>query len=174
MNIAGMDASTTRTGYAAPDASVHSITPDRRIDRALRLQQIRDRNWRCIRLAPPLPDLVVIEGYGFGVDHAASARLGELGGVLRLLLFEHGIPWVEVPPATLKLFAVGDGSTRTKKKHMIAAALRTGAPAGLNDDEADAWHLRRMGLVACGLAPITAAWEAQALAGCKAVWPVHA
>jgi len=50
-----------------------------------------------------------IEGYAFGANNQREA-LGELGGVLRLALYDASIPIVIVPPTTLKKFATGKGA----------------------------------------------------------------
>jgi Holliday junction resolvasome RuvABC endonuclease subunit len=89
-------------------------------------------------------DLVVIEGYSFGSHNAHAHALGELGGVVRLDLWRHNIPHVDVPPATLKKFATGKGNAG--KDEVLAAAIRSFGFAGSNNNEADAYMLRQMGL----------------------------
>ncbi|HRE01008.1 MAG TPA: hypothetical protein PLV68_06885 [Ilumatobacteraceae bacterium] len=65
--MAGLDASTKRIGYCAPDGSMHSVTADRLPahpspwDLALRCLQLRSRLARIVSLNPPRPTLVVYE-----------------------------------------------------------------------------------------------------------------
>ena len=67
-------------------------------------------------------------------------------------------------PSSVKLFATGKGNAN--KDRMIAAAIEAGARGNVNDDEADAFHLRRMGLAAHGLLERDLTdYEARALAG---------
>lgn len=154
--IAGIDLSTKRIGYAGPDGTVRSISahagPD---DPARRLHELARTLERSLRVFPPRPRLIVVEGYSLASPGRLSlVRLGELGGVVRLRLFELEIPYVEIPPSSLKRYATGNGSA--KKDAMVAAALELGSPAGLNDDEADAWLLRHLGRAAYGLEPLPA------------------
>lgn len=78
-----------------------------------------------------------IEGYAFGAVNQAFS-LGEIGGILRLLMHEHEVPYVDVPPISLKKFATG--STHADKDDMIAAAKALGAQPE-DDNQADAYHL---------------------------------
>ncbi len=81
-----------------------------------------------------------IEGYAYH-EVGRVFELGEVGGVLRLLVHERNIPYVEVPPASLKKFATG--ASGASKEHMIAAAKEAGArPA--DDNQADAFFLARV------------------------------
>jgi len=145
MKVAGLDLSTTRIGYAATSGELFSITaragasdPYRRIFELL-------RNLQNLQPLTPKPDLVVIEGYAHHSPGAFSLiRLAELGGVIRLWLFTQNVPFELVAPTELKRFATGKGNAH--KEEMVAAAISFGAPAGVNHDEADAFHLRRMGL----------------------------
>ncbi len=59
--------------------------------------------------ASRLPVGAVVEGYAFGAAHKAH-DIGELGGVVRTMLFEGGVPFALVPPPTLKKFATGAGN----------------------------------------------------------------
>lgn len=155
--IAGLDASTKRIGYAAPDGHLWSVSAKAGPkDPARRLHELERALERLISLYPPKPELVIIEGYALGGPGRLSlVRLGELGGVIRLRLFELGIPYLEIPPTVLKRYATGNGAA--KKPAMIDAALELGATAtatALNDDEADAFLLRHLGRMGYGLEPL--------------------
>lgn len=167
--IAGLDLSTTRIGYAAPNDRLTSIVahagPD---DPYRRLAQLREGFWHAYYRNPPTPTLVVIEGYlpsgGRTSGPMSRIRLGEIGGLIRTDLFDRGIRFVDVNPSTLKRFATGaGGGDRASKEKMIAAAVaKLHTPA--NHDEADAFHLRRMGLAAHGQIRQLTDWELDAVA----------
>ncbi len=170
MNVAGLDLSTKRVGYAAPDGTLHSITPHAGADDPYRrLAELRDRTERAIRLNPPLPDLIVIEDYSLGGPGIiGKIRLGEVGGVVRTRLYELGIRFVLVRPASLKRFATGNGNA--DKPAMVARAIALGARPSVNDDEADAFHARRMGLYAHGVYETMTDYEADAVANTGIEW----
>jgi Holliday junction resolvasome RuvABC endonuclease subunit len=83
-----------------------------------------------------------VEGYAYNAVNQAFS-LGEVGGILRLVLYEHGIRHVDVPPASLKKYATG--SSEADKDAMIAAAIAAGASPG-DDNQADAYFLARVAL----------------------------
>lgn len=90
-------------------------------------------------------DLVVLEGYAFSAHASHAHELGELGGVVRMALFGASIDYVEIPPASLKLFATGKGNAN--KEAMLAAAIRKLDYAGHSNDEVDAlwlWHMANL------------------------------
>jgi Holliday junction resolvasome RuvABC endonuclease subunit len=65
--------------------------------------QIRDRVYKV------MPALVAIEGYS--CDSIGKwFDIGEGGGVVKLMLYELGIPVIIVPPKSLKRFVTGNGS----------------------------------------------------------------
>jgi len=167
--VLGLDLSLTSTGYACPDCGTGTISVR---SRGLeRLVELRDE----ILSHAITADVVVLEGYAFAAHAAHAHALGELGGVVRVALFEAGIPVAEVPPASLKRFATGKGAAN--KDAMIAAAIRHFGFEGSTNDEADAWLLRCMGLAyydelcssAPGPAPVLS-YQRQAIA--KIAWPV--
>lgn len=82
-----------------------------------------------------------LEGYAYDSIHRAF-DLGEVAGTVKTALFEHEIPYVVVPPVTLKLFATG--TTRASKEDMIAAAKASGVDPGDDDNRADALFLARV------------------------------
>lgn len=123
----------------------------------------------------PLVDLVVIEGYSLGTarQNSHAHALGELGGVVRLALWETGIPYVDVAPASVKKYALGKGGGKgtTKLDMGIAASKRLGYDsAAADDNEVDALWMWHMAMDAYGLAVVTMpAINRDALAGVK--WP---
>lgn len=154
MNVVGLDLSTKRVGFAAADGELFSISAHAGAeDPYRRLHELERELVRTIRLRPPAPDLVAIEGYSLGMIPGggilSKIRLGEIGGIVRTRLFELGIPFVDVPPSSVKRFATGNGNA--KKEQMVSRAIELGARGNVNDDEADAFHLRRMARAANGL-----------------------
>ena len=87
--------------------------------------------------------LIAIEGYSFGSQGRAIFQIGELGGVLRRLFFVLKIPYLEIPPQTLKKFATGKGNAH-KDEVMLAVYKRWGLECA-NSDQADAYVLARIG-----------------------------
>lgn len=91
--------------------------------------------------------LVAIEGYAFGAQ-ASREALGELGGVLKLCLYECKVPTIIVPPSSVKKFACGRGNAKKdelrlavyKKWGLDEQQLRTA-------DEVDAYVLAQIALV---------------------------
>lgn len=168
--IAGLDPSTSRIGYAAPDGGLHGIVARAGAsDRGRRLSELERHTSTALRCWPPRPALVVVEGpalHGPGV--LSLVRQAEVRGVLLRLLFDLEIAFVEIAPANLKRFATGNGSA--PKAAMIARAEALGA-APSNDDEADAYHLRRFGLLAYGKIEATEDHELDALANAGVDWP---
>lgn len=141
--VIGLDLSLTCSGVALTDGSTRSIRPHCGPDHpARRLNEIIGRLDGCLRHGHPT--IAIIEGYNPGGHQGFTAcRLGELGGAVRLRLFELGIAYFEVAPAQLKKYATGNGGA--SKDEMVAAAEAAGGrPA--NHDEADAWWLRHMGV----------------------------
>ncbi len=170
--IAGLDLSVKRIGYADPDGGLHSITARAGAsDPARRLHELRRGVERLLQIYPPFPDVVVIENYSLGSPGRLSLiRLGEIGGVIRTRLFELGIPYVEIRPSSLKLFATTAGGRDIDKAVMVAAAKNLGARPR-NDDEADAFHARQVGIRYYAGEATWADHERQALEKVEGLWP---
>jgi Holliday junction resolvasome RuvABC endonuclease subunit len=142
----GLDLSCSRSGVALPDNTTRSIVPRAgSSDPARRLNEIV---WRLdaylqVERATGV-DLAVIEGYNLGpvVGRLAAVRLGEVGGAVRTRLFELGIPFIEIPPKQVKLWATGNGNA--SKDMMVEAAQADGAIVA-NHDEADAYWCHDIG-----------------------------
>lgn len=165
LRIAGLDLSTKRVGFAGPDGDLISIAANAGADDPYRrLHELGREIERAFRLRPPLPDLVVVEDYVLASPGRLSLiRLGEIGGIVRTRLFEMNVPIVLVKPSALKRFATGNGNA--DKYRMIERAIELGARGSVNDDEADAFHLRRMGRAANGLETWLESFERDAIAG---------
>lgn len=87
-------------------------------------------------------DLVVIEGYSFAGKFNNSLQY-ELGACIRMRLFEEEIPFVEVPPTSLKKFVTGKGNC--KKDLMLLNVYKRWDFDTDDDNEADAYGLAQFG-----------------------------
>lgn len=170
LNIVGLDLSTKRIGFAAADGELFSISAQAGAeDPYRRLHELQRELAYAFRVRPPRPDLVVVEDYALSAPGRLSlVRLGEIGGIVRMWLFEQGMPITLVPPSSVKRFATGNGNA--KKDAMIARAIELGARGNVNDDEADAFHLRRMGRAANGLEGVLLGHEIDAIAAAGVTW----
>lgn len=136
MRVLAFDLSLTSTGVAH-EGGTSRITP--KCKGVERLAEIRE----AVRLLvlTTAPELVVIEGYAYARANQAH-QIGELGGVIRLLLHDMGIEYREVPPSSLKKWATGKGNA--DKDTMLETAIRKHGFQGHGNDEADAWLLMLM------------------------------
>lgn len=144
MIITALDMSLTATGWATTHAIATRetsgvLTPPKHADRGTpRLRWIR----RAVMEIVQSSNLVVIEGYAFGAKGNAVINLGELGGVIRLALADRGLPFVEIPPSCVKLFATAKGNA--PKDEVLGAAIRKLSYNGHDHNEADALWLLEM------------------------------
>lgn len=152
MRVVGLDLSLAATGVATAEGA-RVIRPT--TGGMERLAEIRERVLDSVHRLRAIyghhPDLVVIEGYSYASANSAH-QLGELGGVVRLALWETGIRFVDVAPSKLKKYATGTGNA--PKAEVLAAAIRRLGYQGHDDNGADAAWLWTMGMDAYGLAPV--------------------
>lgn len=141
-NIIGLDLSLTSTGIAVEEVSALQT----KLRGMERLAWLRDRILAAIAVVDD--PAVVVEGYSFGSRNSQAHSAGELGGVIRLALWEDNIPYVDVPPTCRAKFATGRGNA-SKSEVVSAVSARTGLVwSGKGaDDCCDAWVLREMGRV---------------------------
>ena len=145
MKILALDLSLTRTGFAMDDGKTGTLAPPKGYDRGMkRLRWIRDHVLNLAKLNRT--DLVLLEGYAFGAKGNAVFDIAELGGVVRLALFDAGYPFLILPPATVKKFATGSGNAN--KELMLTQAVRVLGYRGADNNEADALWMHTMAMVA--------------------------
>lgn len=155
MNLLGLDISLTSTGY-----SNHGFTSLIKIGSRgpQRLYEISNMVIDvCIEYEI---DAVILEGYSFASRNSQAHSIGELGGCIRMRLWENKIPYIEVPPKSRAKFATGKGNAG-KTEVISAISSKTGllfSGAGA-DDKCDAWILEQMGLTYLGLSKYS--WTAE-------------
>ena len=168
--ILALDLSLTRTGYCCDSADEGLAGCRTGLLETARLRGMErlDRIVRQVQSLARGSDLVVIEGYSFGSQGRAVFDVAELGGCVRFLLHRLGMPFVNVPPATLKKFATGKGNA--PKDAMIAEAIRRFGFAGFDNNEADAFLLWCMARHAYEC-PVVSLPQLQAAALAAVTWP---
>jgi len=147
--ILGLDPSLTGTAACLldPDGStlVHVTTVATKKLRGIpRLLEIENHVDALIQEYKPTA--AFIEGYGFGARGRAVFNLGELGGILRRLLFILEVPYYDVPPTTLKKFITGKGNSN--KNIMLEQVFRRygiGSETLTDDNQVDAYGLAKLG-----------------------------
>jgi crossover junction endodeoxyribonuclease RuvC len=144
MRVLGLDLSLTATGWAGePPLGELALTGVLRPPGLVGVERLA---WHRARLADLIGgmDLVVLEGYSFASKNSGKADPpAELGGVVRLCLYDQSIPFAVVTPQQRAMYATGRGNAR--KDEVIAAIVhRTGVLFRTND-EVDAWTLWAMG-----------------------------
>lgn len=138
--VVGLDLSVSATGVARRDGTTYTIKPAATGDR--RLVEIRD----SVGLAVGGCDLVVIEDVV--VRSQAGAFVGMVHGAVRTALFLWEIPYVLIPPATLKKYATGRGGAG--KPEMAVALFKRFGLELADDNQVDAAWLRAAGLEILG------------------------
>lgn len=152
--VLGVDPSLTSTGYAYETPSgvkTGRITPDQ-LRGAKRLFYIRLMLANVIKQAKP--SLVVLEDYAMGARGNNMFHIGELGGVLKTMVWEQGIDYMLVPPTVMKSVIALSG--RAEKQQISAAlSVRFGVTVRQHD-EADAVGLMILGQMRTGARKVDA------------------
>lgn len=140
MAFLGIDQSLNATGICRIDASgavvaLATVNPRGAID-GPRLMLIK----RAVTSLATEIKFAALEGYSY--DSVGRVfELGEIGGVIKVLLLESRIEYVVVSPSSLKKFATGVSSA--SKENMLDAAKSLGAVCA-DDNQADAFFLARV------------------------------
>jgi Holliday junction resolvasome RuvABC endonuclease subunit len=165
--ILGLDLSLTSTGYCHNGESdvirVKTKGDERLRDISCALQEIRKK----LDI-----DLVIIEGYSFASMFSRAHAIGELGGVVRLDLFNEKVPYIVIPPTCRAKFATGKGnSKKADVMHAISEMTGINWDGAGGDDRCDAWILEEMALTKLGRSNYT--WGKENLDALKKVdWSV--
>lgn len=169
--VIGLDLSLTATGIAYADGTTATIKTDQK-DGDRRLLHIEGVVlWAAGECQGPMgadmwPDLAVIED--LPINAKGAGITGMVQGVVRALLIRAGVPYVLIPPGTLKKYATGNGGA-TKADMRVALLQRTGVDLR-DDNQVDAAWLRFMGLDWLGH-PVVNLPKAQREALAKVSWP---
>lgn len=147
MVLMGLDLSLTSTGISINGKTQAIVS---KFKETKRLADIRDQ--LSVVLVESGTQGVIVEGYAFAARNSQSHKIGELGGVVRLLLHEMNIPFIDVPPTCRAKFATGRGNA-AKTEVISAVSARTGLiwSGKSADDECDAWLLEEMGWTSQGM-----------------------
>lgn len=141
--IMGLDLSLRKTGVALLwnlDYETLLIEPPDELRDGPRLLYIERELRRLVSAFEP--NYAVIEGYSYGSPTGQFA-LGEVGGIARLVLTGNQIPYIVVPPTSLKKYVTGNGNAT---KIMMALQVQEELGLSIHDDnECDAYCLAALG-----------------------------
>lgn len=141
MKIVGIDLSLTSTGTCTLIEDKHTTSLIKTKKKGCsRLIHIRNE---IVNILDDIdPDLVVVEGYSYGSKgHAFS--IGELGGLIKEMLFSCLFNTVIVPPTCLKKFVTAKGNSG-KEIMLVKTLVKYGIEFG-DDNLCDAFGLAKMG-----------------------------
>jgi crossover junction endodeoxyribonuclease RuvC len=170
--VAGLDLSLTSTGIAVlrDGVLVESITLEPRCKSGIeRLLEIEGAVKHMVEMYSP--ELCVIEGYAFARPNQAH-QIGELGGIIRRLLWVMNKPFVVVAPAAAKKFATGKGNA--KKDVILQQVLKRWGIEFQTSDEADAFVLAKIGEALQGRRDELTAFQAEVIRAVKPLPPLEA
>ena len=148
MRIAGLDLSLTSTGYSSNSETLCIFAPNG-VRGAERLSFLT-REIERLSVEQSI-ECFIIEGYSFASRNSQAHSIGELGGCVRMMLWERGIPFVDVPPTSRAKFATGKGNaSKTEVVSAISAKTSIVWSGSGADDRCDAWILEQMGMTRIG------------------------
>ena len=101
MNIMGLDLSLTSTGVSINGSTQVVSTKLKGVER------LSVMNHAILEIAKAQNvDIILIEGYSFASRSGQAFSIGELGGCVRMTLWENNIPYVEIPPTCRAKFVM--------------------------------------------------------------------
>jgi crossover junction endodeoxyribonuclease RuvC len=151
MIIIGIDPSLTSTGICIMEKSgklLSTLAINSGFSGMKRLHDIKEQLSQEMNRYPRFKVTVFIESYSFGSQNGREA-LGELGGMIRLILYEEGIEFVDVAPTSLKKYATGIG--KGDKVAMAIGVIKTWGVDFPTTDQTDAYALCQFGRGYLGL-----------------------
>jgi Holliday junction resolvasome RuvABC endonuclease subunit len=151
MIVLGLDLSLTGTGMCVVQsnagdgkgllATINTTAKTRTEDRLITIRH-------TIAQASSGVDAAIIEGLSYGSVGGAQAERSALHWMVRVDLYQLGVPYVVVTPMSLKKFVCG--TAKAEKSMMIREVYRRWNVVAANDNEADAAALAHLGLVYYG------------------------
>ena len=159
----GLSAMCTAIAVPGQEIQLHTSTSKALGKNATPAQRIR-RYEGLVETAASLaiehqPKLCLVEGHSFGSQGRGILDRAEMRAVLYTALLPHVGELVEVPPAMLKKFATGVGNAGKPK--VVSELVKRYQRIFESDDEADAFGLVMLGLVATGQHPAATKVQAQ-------------
>jgi crossover junction endodeoxyribonuclease RuvC len=153
--VIGIDPSLKATGFCGSDGTTFTLTTGDAKRGDTRLHDLRKMLRYYLRANPARLAVVEVPARFQSGDAALAAGMAQ--GIVREILVEFAIPFGKLNPTLVKKFATGRGDA--DKGAMVAAANRhrlaahTSKAVGdrmyddlTDDNQADAWWLRQMGL----------------------------
>jgi Holliday junction resolvasome RuvABC endonuclease subunit len=143
VHFIGLDLSLTGTGIVVLNNSMNPVmtkTLKNKLRGMERLDFIRSEISEVIANFPN--SKYCIENYAMGIRSGQSFSIGELGGVIKLLLYDFQINPSLVTPTQLKKFIIGKGAG-DKNIVLLAVYKKWGFDAP-DDNQADAYGLARL------------------------------
>ena len=141
----GIDQSLRSSGFAVVSEKAETVcmgdVATTKLRGVTRLAAIRTAI-RDLLAANPDIHSAAMEGYAYDVGAGRVFELGECGGMVKMCLHDAGIPFVVVPPASLKLFVSSNGSS--DKEAMRRAVLAKWKVDIEQDDQCDAYGLAQL------------------------------
>lgn len=163
VEVLGLDLSLTGSGWCRIDPSLDLVDygevitkPDQFKTRRGRITYIALEIAHQIIRCPTKQTFVFIEGYSFSKKTTSVVQLGELGGVIRVLVFSKTkLDAIEIPNTSLKKFITGSG--QGKKEDLKLASYKKYNKKyhidfeGKSNNKCDAFCIAVMGLALLGL-----------------------
>ena len=139
----GLDLSLTGTGIIVLDANdvvCFQTTLKNKLRGMERLQFLKNEVGILFSKFPNCE--VCIENYAMGIRAGQSFSIGELGGVIKLLLFHLGVHYYLVSPTRLKKYITGSG--KADKDMILLQVFKKWGFEAKTSDEADAYGLAKI------------------------------
>lgn len=171
MIIIGIDPSLTSTGICAMRDGIvlsnEAVTS--KFTGAKRLSDFKEQLIPKVCYVADIEDInekvvVFIEGYSFG-SVGRKEFIAELGGTIRLMLYEQEIEFVDVPPTVLKKYITGKGVA--DKVVMAVAVQKQYGVSFPTTDQTDAFCLAILGMAYLGLVPNLTVFRQEIIDGMK-------
>lgn len=146
--VGGFDLSLTSTGVVILDDS--GIVKERHVVSFPKLRGAERLHHIYCKIKKIISNyelkLVCIEGYSMG-SKGKTYHIGELGGLIRWLLYRHGIKYVEPKPTQLKKYATGKGGGVGGSKDQVTLfCFKNWNFEATDNNEADAMVLAQIAL----------------------------